>query len=273
MTRARGRLETALVTGASAGIGRELVRQLVMDRGMTVLATARRRDRLAALADELPAGRVLIEAGDVTDPEFRGRLWARAEAMPGGCDLVVNNAGLGHFAEFADQPAEAIERMLSVNLTALMDLTQKAIGHMRARGSGQICEMSSVVGSVGLPYQAVYAATKHFVNGLVKCLRYELRGTGVRIWAACPARTVSEFQAVARGLSGESLATAERFGVSDPVETLVQGIVRGLDSRRAFIYPTSMSATTVRLSSWLPLPWDYFMARLGPAYFRKEMGA
>jgi short-subunit dehydrogenase len=133
--------------------------------------------------------------------------------------------------------------------------------------------MSSVVGSVGLPYQAVYAATKHFVNGLVKCLRYELRGTGVRVWAACPARTVSEFQAVARGLSGEGLATAARFGVSDPVETLVRGIVRGLDSRGAFVYPTSMSATTVRLSSWLPLPWDFFMARLGPAYFRKEMGA
>ena len=67
--------KTAVVTGASAGIGRELVRQLVRDRGMTVLATARRRDRLEALADELPTGRVVVEPGDLADPDFRPRLW------------------------------------------------------------------------------------------------------------------------------------------------------------------------------------------------------
>ena len=74
----------ALVTGASSGLGRELVRQLVRDRGMTVLATARRLDRLEALAAELPPGRVAVEAGDLADPGFRDRLWQRAEAMPGG---------------------------------------------------------------------------------------------------------------------------------------------------------------------------------------------
>src|SRR5205814_7481727 len=85
-------LRNALVTGASAGLGRELVRQLVRDRGMTVLATARRLDRLDALAAELPPGRVVVVAGDLADADFRARLWAQAETLPGGLDLLVNNA-------------------------------------------------------------------------------------------------------------------------------------------------------------------------------------
>src|SRR3954454_2230480 len=91
-------LRQALVTGASSGLGRELVRQLVHDRGMTVLATARRRDRLESLAAECPAGKVLLVAGDLADPSFRDELWARVEALSGGLDLLVNNAGLGHYS-------------------------------------------------------------------------------------------------------------------------------------------------------------------------------
>src|SRR3954454_8078965 len=96
-------LQNALVTGASAGLGRELVRQLVVDRGMTVLATARRSDRLESLAAELPEGRVIVVPGDLADPDFRRQLWESAERLPGGIDLLVNNAGVGHYAEFADQ--------------------------------------------------------------------------------------------------------------------------------------------------------------------------
>src|SRR4051794_41015326 len=160
--------QNALVTGASAGLGRELVRQLVRDRGMTVLATARRLDRLEALACELPEGRVLVEAGDLADPDFRDRLWRRAEALPGGLDLLVNNAGLGHYGEFADENPALTRRIVEVNLMAVLDLTRKAIRHMRPRGAGQILQISSVLGAIGQPYDAVYVATKHAVNGLVK---------------------------------------------------------------------------------------------------------
>ena len=97
----------ALVTGASSGIGRELVCQLVRDRGMTVLATARRRDRLESLSAELPPGRVQIFAGDLADQAFRQALWEKAEAMPGGLDLLVNNAGLGNYSELEAQDARS----------------------------------------------------------------------------------------------------------------------------------------------------------------------
>src|SRR5689334_17150851 len=106
----------ALVTGASSGLGRELVRQLVLDRGRTVLATARRADRLEALAAGLPAGRVVTLAGDLADAQFRQTLWDHALRLPGGVDLLVNNAGVGNYAEFVAQDRETIQKIIDLNL-------------------------------------------------------------------------------------------------------------------------------------------------------------
>jgi short-subunit dehydrogenase len=259
--------QNALVTGASAGLGRELVRQLVRDRGMTVLATARRRDRLESLAAEQPEGRVLLEAGDLADPDFRQRLWLRAEGMPGGLDLLVNNAGVGHYAEFADQDLEAVRQIVEVNVVALMDLTQRALRHMKARGSGQVLQVSSILGFMGLPYSSAYVASKHAVNGLVKSLRYELQGTGVRVRAACPARTESEFSRAALG-GPEPAGPLPR---GEPTEKVVRGIVRGLDGRRTFLMPTWTAWATVALAQWLPGPFDWVMTRWSAGYFRREI--
>ncbi|WP_406696452.1 SDR family oxidoreductase [Singulisphaera sp. Ch08] len=257
----------ALVTGASSGLGRELVRQLVLDRGMTVLATARRLDRLESLAQELPPGQVEILAGDLADPGFRDRLWERAEQFPGGVDLLVNNAGLGHYHEFADQDPKIIRQIIEVNLLALIDLTQKGVRSMRARGTGQILEISSVLGSIGLPYSAAYVASKHAVNGLVKSLRYELRGTGVRVWAACPGQTESEFFQVALG-EGESRGPLPK-GTS--TEKVVRAIVRGIDRRKAFLIPSAAAWWTVTLAHWLPGPFDWLMARWSPRFFGAQI--
>jgi short-subunit dehydrogenase len=267
VSKPRSSLRTALVTGASAGLGRELVRQLVRDRGMIVLATARRLDRLEALAAEFPEGRVLTMAGDLADPDFRAALWERAEALPGGVDLLVNNAGLGRYEEFADQDFAPIRAIFEVNVMALMDLTQRAARTMRARGSGQILEISSVLGFVGLPCSAAYVASKHAVNGLVKSLRYELRGSGVRVWAACPGRTESEFAQVA-------LADPEARGPlpkGAPTAKVVRAIVRGIDGRRVFLMPTFVAWATVAVAHWLPGLYEWVMARVLPRHFRAEI--
>jgi uncharacterized protein len=123
----------AVVTGASSGLGRELARQLVEECGMTVLATARRLDRLEALAAELPPGRLQVLAGDLADAGFRQRLWDRAEAMPGGVDLLVNNAGMGNYADFATQDPEAIRRIVELNVVALIDLNKDALAQRASR--------------------------------------------------------------------------------------------------------------------------------------------
>jgi short-subunit dehydrogenase len=257
----------ALVTGASSGLGREFVVQLVRDRGMTVLATARRRERLEELAAELPEGRVVVDSGDLADPEFRARLVDRAERMTGGLDLLINNAGLGNYAEFADQDPEVYRRILEVNVLALMDLTQRAARHMKARGSGQILQISSVLGFLGIPYSAAYVASKHAVNGLVKCLRYELRGTGVRVWAACPGRTQSEFSNVA--LADPNVTGPVHGG--EPTEKVVRAIVRGLDGRAAFLLPTWSAWMAVTFAHWLPAPFEWAMERRSRRFFRDEI--
>ena len=259
--------QNALVTGASSGIGRELVRQLVRDRGMTVLATARRADLLATLAAEFPEGKVLVEAGDLADADFRRRLWERAKALPEGLDVLVNNAGLGDYAEFAEQDFQAIRQIFEINVLALMDLTQRAVPHMRARGRGQIVEVSSVLGFVGLPYSAAYVASKHAVNGLVKSLRYELRETGVRVWAACPGRTESGFARVALGTPGST----GPLPVGEPTEKVVRAIVANLDGRKTFLLPTFRAWAAVKAAAWLPGPFEWFMARWAPGYFRREI--
>jgi len=260
-------LKTAMVTGASSGLGRELVRQLVRDRVMTVLATARRLDRLESLAAELPPGRVQVVAGDLADADFRRTLWRRAEGMAGGLDLLVNNAGLGHYSEFADQDFEAVRRIFEVNVLALIDLTGHAVRHMRARGAGQVLEISSVLGSVGLPYSSAYVASKHAVDGFVKSLRYELRGTGVRVWAACPGQTESEFFRVAL----DDGAAAGPIPRGAPTEKVVRAIVRGLDGRMAFLFPTASARAVVTLARWLPGPFDWAMARWSPGLFRTQI--
>jgi short-subunit dehydrogenase len=255
---------TALVTGASSGLGRELVRQLVLDRGMTVVATARRLDRLEALAAELPPGQVKILAGDLADPVFRQQLWDFALTLPGGIDLLVNNAGMGHYAEFPDQDPLAIRQIIELNVIALIDLSQKAAHHMKARGAGQILQISSVLGFIGIAHSAVYASSKHAVNGLVKSLRYELRGTGVRVWAACPGRTESEFRRVASGSRGD-VAESPR---GEPTAKIVRAIVHGLDGRSAFLLPSWRAWAVVTLAHWFPAPFDWVMNRWSPSTYR-----
>jgi len=258
----------ALVTGASAGLGREMARRLVLERGMTVLATARRLDRLEALRAELPPGSLHVLAGDLAEPEFRERLWTWAVDRSGGrLDLLVNNAGVGSYADFDLHDFAAIRHVVEVNLFALMDLTQRAARLMKAQRSGQILQVSSTVGSVGMPYAAAYVASKHAVNGLVKTIRYELRGSGVRVWAACPGRIRTEFRSAALGPGNPDHADQ-----GEPVDRVARGILRGLDRRSGFIYPTWTARAIVELSHWLPGPFEWFMIRWAPGHFAREIG-
>jgi short-subunit dehydrogenase len=258
----------ALVTGASTGLGREIARQLVVEHGMIVLATARRLDRLESLRDELPAGSILILEGDLADPDFRDRLWSWAEGFRGRVDLLVNNAGMGNYADFGEQDFAAVRRLVEINLVALMDLTQRAIRHMRPRRSGQILQISSTLGSLAMPYAAVYVATKHAVNGLVKTLRYELKGSGVRVWASCPSRIQTDFRRSALGQDRVDHARHQ----GEPIEKVARGILRGLASRRSFLAPTWAARLMIGLAYWLPGPFEWFMIRWAPRHFAREIG-
>ena len=184
----RGR--RALVTGASSGIGADLARQLAQ-RGADLVLTARRQDRLEALAAECRLFGVTAETATADLADEAARL-ALAERFP-TIDILVNNAGLGVFGAFAEAEWARTEAMLAVNITALTHLTRLFAAPMAARGWGRIMMVASTAAFQPVPLFAAYAATKSYVLSLGESLNVELSGRGVRTTVLCPGVTETEF--------------------------------------------------------------------------------
>lgn len=185
---------TALVTGASSGIGADIARELGK-RGANVILVARRRDRLEALAAEfLPLGvKAEVTPCDISDEAARVAL---AVAHP-NVDILVNNAGLGVFGMFADSEWNTIENMLAVNVTALTHLTHLFAGPMAARKYGRVMMVASTAAYQPVPLYAAYAATKAYVLSLSNALNVEYKAKGVKFTTLSPGTTQSEFFDVA----------------------------------------------------------------------------
>jgi short-subunit dehydrogenase len=197
--------KSALVTGASAGLGEEFARQLVA-RGVTRLAlAARRADRLAKLAGELAGDSRQIEIFpvDLSDAEVVTEFLADLDAAGFAPDILINNAGFGDMGNFENADPVKIEAMLAVNVVALTRLTRWAVPGMLQRRSGWICNVGSSAGMLPLPTFGVYAATKAYVNSFSEALRLELRGAGVRVLALCPGPIETEFGQVASRPDGK----------------------------------------------------------------------
>jgi short-subunit dehydrogenase len=191
---------TALVTGASSGIGREIARQLAA-RGTHIVAVARDEDRLAALAREVAEARDDVEVevlpADLADPDQLAAVEARLAADAAGArpvDLLVNNAGFGTYGSFAELDRDGEEREIRVNVVALVRLTHAALGPMLARGHGTVLNVSSVAGLQATPGNATYGASKAFVASFSESVHGELAGTGVSLTVVLPGFTRTEFQ-------------------------------------------------------------------------------
>ena len=197
-------MPTALITGASSGIGEAFARRLASD-GYQVVVVARRRDRLEALRAEGVASEV-IEA-DLATLEGCRAVETRLEA--GGVDLLVNNAGLGLGLGFEETSVDDEERMLGVNVRAVMRLTHAAVPEMLAAGSGEIINVSSVAAFTAVAGFATYTASKAYVAALSESLAVRYASRGVKVMALCPGFVRSEMHAPdempARGIQARLL--------------------------------------------------------------------
>ena len=194
--RRQRRWASALVTGASSGIGESFARRLAAE-GTDLVIVARRAEQLERLAAELgDAHGVTVEvlAADLGAPVSRREVERRLADSSAPIDLLVNNAGFGTHGNFSELPADREDQEVQVNVVALQRLTSAALGPMLARGRGHVLNVSSIAALYPVPGSATYAATKAFICSFSDALHEELRGTGVVVTSALPGFTRTEFQ-------------------------------------------------------------------------------
>jgi len=182
--------KTAIVTGASSGIG-EATSRLLAQKGCNVVLAARREDRLNALAGELGA---LAVPTDVTEPAACAALVARTLERFGALDILVNNAGLGLYGSIAEGDPEDWRKMFDVNVLGVLYLTRAAVRRMLERGAGDIVFVSSLAGRrVPRADGTVYAATKHAITAVAEGLRMDVHEKGIRVINVEPGLVRTEF--------------------------------------------------------------------------------
>ncbi|MEK6674465.1 MAG: SDR family oxidoreductase [Planctomycetota bacterium] len=217
-----------LITGASGGIGRACAVEFHRN-GAKVVAAARSGDRLAELQNELGSDRLEAVVMDVTDSEQRQAGLDRARQRFGFIDVLVNNAGWASFGSLLHLPAEHLDRMFALNLSAPVAMIQAVLPEMIERRSGQIVNISSVVGYQPLPRMAFYSATKAALNALSSALRMELRGSGVDVILIAPSSTNTGFFQAAEQTDTKAI----RFEKGQhPPEQVARAVVRGCRNRR-----------------------------------------
>ena len=250
---------SALITGASAGIGREFARQLA-GRGRSLILVARREQKLNELREDLkqqhPNLTVHICKTDLANLTQLKELVAWLEREKIDVDLLINNAGLGDLGPFAMSDPIRNEQITLVNVVALTSLSRHLLPQMIARKRGGILNVSSSAGFLPIPNFAVYAATKAYVTSFSEALRAELHGTGVSVCALCPGPVHTEFLEVAKRLGGRPESGPEFVHIG--VEQVVRDAIAALEAGRPLVIPgvaMKLGMFLVRMTPMSILRW------------------
>ncbi|HVB28120.1 MAG TPA: SDR family oxidoreductase [Mycobacteriales bacterium] len=237
---------TALVTGASSGIGEEFARQLAA-AGTDLIIVARRVDRLEQLAKELRANNAVtveVLAADLASAEGLDRVAERVGAPDPGIELLVNNAGFGTAGDFHELPYEREAEQVRLNVLAVQRLTHAALSAMLPRHHGGILNVSSLAGDQPLPGSATYGATKAFVTSFSQSLRGEVRRQGVHVTALLPGFVRTE-------LSAESTAGLPDLAWVD-IHLLVREALNAVERGQALCIPSAKYKALSALVQALP---------------------
>lgn len=250
---------TAVITGASSGIGEAVARAFARD-GLHVVLAARRRERLDAIAADIAdtGGRATAVTCDVTAPTDVEAVVAAALQRTGRLDVMVCNAGLGYNGRLEETTADDMRRLMEVNFFGTFHAARAAVTHFRAVGRGHLFIVSSIVGRKGVPRMGAYAATKFAQAGLGESVRAELAGTGVHVTMVYPISTETNFRAAMRHAWGQDVAGA---GPRQSPAHVAACMARCLRRPRADIYPYRLSRLAAVGAALLPGLTDRISAR------------
>ncbi len=247
-----GSRRSALVTGASSGIGHAFATHLAR-QAYDLTVVARRRERLDELAKRLSEGygvQVAVLVADLTQPEGVRDVEEHIR-QEHTLDLLVNNAGLGTVGRFAELDPDREGDEIQLNVIALVRLTRAALPGMIDRGQGGVINVSSMAGFQSAPFNATYGATKAFVNSFTEAVYEELRGTNVKLQALCPGFTRTEFQQSA-GINTSHLPSFIWQTAEAVVETSLQALRRG----DLFCVPGFANRVLSTVSRMVPHAWN-----------------
>lgn len=238
--------QTALITGASSGIGAVYARELAK-AGADLILVARREDRLEALAVDLRAAgrRVDVLPADLAVPGAAEQLADRVAALGRTVDILVNNAGIGTHSAVATTDPERLTAQIQLNCVALVDLTRRFLPGMTELGRGTVINVASTAAHQPLPHMAVYGATKAFVLSFTEALWAEAKPAGVRVIAVCPGPTGTEFFE-----ANDTQETA--FALFRSPEQVVATSLRGLRRGRPSVIDGALNAVVAALPRLMP---------------------
>lgn len=259
MARREIRYSRIIVTGASSGIGRALALELARN-GAELVVTARREDRLRALADEITAlgGKSQPVPGDICDPGTRQALIEVVQERFGGLDILVNNAGVGALGLFEHADPQRLRRLMEVNFFSLVEMTRLALPLLRRGTNPMLVNISSIVGHRGVPYNSEYCASKFAVRGFSESIRAELTRHGIDVLVVCPGTTETEFFDRVIQRTGEP-TWPEHTAV--PAEKVARQTVRAMRRGAAEIIPYGWGRVLCWLNRLSPRLMDHVMSR------------
>jgi len=253
----------ALITGASAGIGREFARQLA-SRARTLVLIARREQRLNELREELQNRSaqlsIQVRVVDLSEKSQIDELVRWLQENKIDIDFLISNAGIGDQGPFATIEPGRLNAMIQINITALTLFTRKLLPQMISQKRGAILNVSSSAGFLPIPAFNVYAATKAYVTSFSESLRAEVRGSGVTVTALCPGPVRTEFQRVAQRSDNEPDSAPEFVYVS--VEKTVRDALAAVEADRPLLIPglvmkIAMFLVRITPMSILRLAWRF----------------
>jgi len=238
-------LETALVTGASGGIG-EALAKLIAAGGRNVVLVARSGDKLQALAGDLARQHNIVATTIVANLSRPGSADEVVSALANrsiAIDILVNNAGFGTLGPFAEADADEQMRMVNVNVVTLTALTRRLLPGMLERRRGRVLNVASTAGFQPGPLMAVYYASKAYVVSLSEALAEETAGSGVTVTCLCPGPTPTGFQSRARMGNARLLQVAAKTSVADVARAGYDGMMAG----RTLVIPGVFNKAAVQL--------------------------